>query len=331
MMHAKPAAPTTVPTERTDRTIFDAHADVAEMPTYHVTMYGLHVQSALELSEWPNRPAGEPDLVIEQEPYGAPGFDGAPYAARTTFVDGDVQVEVLGVARYRAVAGSQISVAPHPDAKPEDVRLYLTGALLGATMHQRGIFPLHASCVDIDGTAAAFAAPSGEGKSTLVAALLRRGARFVSDDICVMSPVQSDESRVWPGATRVKLDANGMAAMDGSPAGLEPAGGNRGKYHVPVATEHALSAPIPLRRVYLLGSGEGAPRFERLSGLDAISALVDETYFLGYAVALGRSSQIFRMAAELSRTLTVSRLIRPRGFEHLEATLDLIERDVRSA
>ena len=74
----------------------------------------------------------------------------------------------------------------------------------------------------------------------------------------------------------------------------------------------------------------GAPRLERLSGLEAISALLDETYILAYAATMGLSPQIFKSVAELARTVAVSRLIRPRGFEHMDAVLNLIECDVRT-
>ncbi|HEX6308291.1 MAG TPA: hypothetical protein VFZ69_08905 [Longimicrobiales bacterium] len=298
-----------------------------------VGMYGLRVRSAFDLPEWPAPPPGEPQVAIVEDAPAPATFEGEPHTVRTTFEEGVVQLEVRGVARYAAIGGSCIRVAPEPGARPEDVRLYMTGAMFGLILHQRGIFPLHASCVAIGGTGVAFAAPSGSGKSTLVAALLQRGATFVTDDICTMTPVRAGASSVWPGPARMKLDEAGVAALEDAhaPAGLQPAGGNRGKYHVPVGSRPTRQAPIRLSRVYLLGFGEGEPRLERLGGLESISALVDETYMLAYAVALGLSPQIFSRAAELSRTITVSRLIRPRGFEHLDPVLDLIERDVRGA
>jgi hypothetical protein len=122
-----------------------------------------------------------------------------------------------------------------------------------------------------------------------------------------------------------------MAGLDRVPAVLEPAGGNRRKYHVPVSTAENHSSSIPLSRIYLLGFGEGEARLQRLSGLEAISALVDETYLIGIAAALGLSAQVFKKVAELSRTITVSKLTRPRGMEHLDSALHLIECDVRSA
>ncbi|HEX6133053.1 MAG TPA: hypothetical protein VFZ24_03655 [Longimicrobiales bacterium] len=294
-------------------------------------MYGLRVRTTIDLPDWPAPPPGEPQVFILDDPPESPTFEGAPYTTRSSFDAGEVRVEVRGVARYSATGGSCIRVAPEPGARPEDVRLYLTGAMFGVILHQRGIFPLHASCVMIDGVGVAFAAPSGSGKSTLIGALLRRGATFVSDDICALTPARSGGPHIWPGAARMKLDGAGMAALDDAPADLEPAGGDRGKFHVPVGTKPTPRAPVHLSRVYVLGFGAGEARLERLGGLEAISALLDETYLLTYAGALGLASQVFTRAAELSRIVTVSRLIRPRGFEHLDAVLELIERDVRGA
>jgi hypothetical protein len=158
----------------------------------------------------------------------------------------------------------------------------------------------------------------------LVAALVRRGAGFVSDDLCVMAAPLADRLEVWPGAARLKLDEAGLGPQSGAAATLEPAGGNRGKYHLPVEAFDQTS-PVPFDRVYLLTDGVGPPRVERLSGLDAVAALVDQTYFLAYAHALGLTSQVFRLAAAVARTLPVFRLFRPRGLEHLPEVAALIE------
>jgi hypothetical protein len=201
--------------------------------------------------------------------------------------------------------------------------------MFGVVLHQRGVYALHASCVAIDGVGLAFAGPSGSGKSTLVAALLRRGATFVSDDICALALDPPAAPRVWPGASRLKLDLPGMSALDTAldtaPPTLEPAGGDRGKYHVPVPATAGGTSPVPLSHVFLLGFGDGDVRVEPLRGLYAVSALIDETYLLGMAAALGRSEELFRKAADVSRTLTVSRLVRPHGLAHLDAVIDRIE------
>ena len=304
-----------------------ARADNASRAIRDISIYGLRVRTELDPGDWPDAPGGDPDVVVRVEPPAPATFEGARYTARFSYRVNEVEFEIRGVGRYIVAGGAEIRVAPDADARPEDVRLYLTGASIGMILHQRGVYPLHAGCVAIDGTGVAFAGSSGNGKSTTVAALVQRGATFISDDICALTGADSGTPHVWCGAARLKLDDRGMAELHEASGALESAGGNRGKYHVPV--ERApLPHSVPLSRVYILGFGEGEPRLEPLARLDAISALVDETYLLPYAVQMGLSPQIFKSVAALSTSVTVCRLTRPRGFEQLDAVCEMIERDV---
>ncbi len=289
-------------------------------------IYGLRIRSDIDLPEWPIIESAATDVTIRLEPLESSELKGEPYSSRADVWEGGIKLEVRGVARYIASDGSLIRVAVAPRAKSEDVRLYLLGAMMGVIFHQRGLYPLHASCVALNGSGVAFAGKSGAGKSTLVASLVRRGASFVTDDICVMTRANGHVG-VWPGAARVKLDEIGLAAGAASSLGLEPAGGNRGKYHLPIESETDLASPIALKRVYLIRDGDGPPRLERLGGLEATAALVEETYFLAYAAALGLTAQIFNLAAEMARNVSVSTLVRPHGMAHLPAVLDMIEQD----
>ena len=306
-------------------------APLSRVAMRDIDMYGLRVRSAIELPEWPDATAGEPDVIILADPPVPPTSDRPIYNGKSSVQNGDVELEVYGVGRYSAAKGSYVRVTPEIGARPEDIRLFLTGLILGVILHQRGMLALHASCVVIDGVGVAFACPSGGGKSTLAAALLRRGATFVSDDICVITRVpERSEAYVWAGPARLKLDALGLAELDDEPGSYEPAGGNRGKYHLPVETMKVRQGPIPVSRIYQLAFADGEPRIERLTGVEAISVLIDETYLVGFAAGRGRSHEIFMKTAALCGALSVSRLYRPRGFEYLDAIVDLIERDVRS-
>jgi hypothetical protein len=126
----------------------------------------------------------------------------------------------------------------------------------------------------------------------------------------------------------VKLDPQGLSALNEMPRDLGPAGGNRHKFHLPVDSGLAGAAgPVPLGRLYLLRDTDGEPRIERLTGLAATGAVIDETYFLGLVGGLGRTAQNFRLAAGVARAVKVCMLLRPRGFEHLERVAGLVEAD----
>lgn len=294
-------------------------------------VYGLRVRSAIDLPGFPIAAATDPDLIILRERLTGPLADDRRYATHAVGTEGEFRLAVSGVGRFAAIGGSLIRVDADSDAKAADILLFLTGAMMGAILHQRGAFPLHASCVALprgEG-GAAFAGASGAGKSTLVGALIHKGAQFVSDDICVMAPAPDGKLRVWPGAGRLKLDETGLAVLANSGADLASAGGGRGKFHLPVEQSLHQTSPAPLHRVYILTDGAGPPRIERLTGIEAISALVDQTYLLAAARDMGLTARVFRLAAAVAQAVTVSRLIRPRGLEHLPEMVALIAEDAR--
>lgn len=293
---------------------------------------GLRVRSTFPLPGWPvlgPDPDLAPDVVVRCHPVAAPDVPGAPHTTLTRFEEGAVTVVVRGVARFSVRGGATIDVDPEPGAKAEDVQLYLGGAMLGTILHQRGVFPLHASAVAIEGGAIAFAGPSGAGKSTLLATLVRRGATFVSDDICALTTEPGGRLVVWPGAARAKLDQPALEALSHDATILPSAGGTRGKLQLPLGAGQTALRPLPLRAVYLLRDG-AALGLETLAGLDAVTALLDETYLLAYASALGLKRQCFELAAAVARSVQVIRCSRPLGMEHLDRVAEFFERASRA-
>src|SRR5687767_37791 len=96
--------------------------------------------------------------------------------------DDALVLRIPEVASYRIDATS-ILVSPAPAVPEQNLRLYLLGSAFGALLHQRGLLPLHANAVEIDGKAVAFMGASGEGKSTLAAWFHDRGFNIIADDV----------------------------------------------------------------------------------------------------------------------------------------------------
>ena len=284
-------------------------------------IYGLTVRSEFPVADWPPAEPAPADVEVRRARLTVPELAGEPHAARWDYQGGALQVAVQGVGRYSA-SGSLILVDAIADAKPEDVELYLTGAMFGALLHQRGLFPLHAAAVDLAGTAVAIAGPSGAGKSTLTATLVEGGATFLTDDSSVLE--FSDGVSLWPGPSRLKLDHRSIGLLPDRPGALAPAGGTRGKFHRPVSSAAPSSRPVRLGRVYLLTDGSGPPRAERVVGLEAVAAIADQAHFLAFAVTMGLNQQVFQLAARAVNHVEVFRLIRPRGLEHLPAIVAAI-------
>lgn len=150
----------------------------ALLPGSHYRAFGLNIASTLalpELARVPTSPTSSADLAIEHVVDDkAPGLEA--FDQGYSVFDGDgIRFCVAAAGRYDIAGGSRITVYPHSDAAPSDVRLFLLGSAMGAVLHQRRILPLHASAIVHRGGVVAFCAPPGGGKSTLAAALMARG------------------------------------------------------------------------------------------------------------------------------------------------------------
>lgn len=90
--------------------------------------------------------------------------------------------------RCRPAAGeAEVTVAePHDDAVWVLSRPMVTLPLMECA-RRRGLHPLHAACVALEGRGVLIAGPSGAGKSTLALALLETGFDFLSDDLVFLA------------------------------------------------------------------------------------------------------------------------------------------------
>lgn len=92
------------------------------------------------------------------------------------------------------------------------VSFYSTVAAL--TVAWRGLVPLHACAVEVDGKAVLIAGPSGAGKSTLTAGLILAGSRFLADDLTAVSVRANGQIRIVPGRPTMRLHPHTAARLD---------------------------------------------------------------------------------------------------------------------
>lgn len=212
--------------------------------------------------------------------------------------------------------GEEIIVDAAPGASERDVRLGVLGSAMGAICHQRGLLPLHANAVEIDGQAVAFAGPSGAGKSTLAAYFLQMGRKVLCDDLCVIGFDADGAPQVWPGICRIKLWDDALAQLGVDAAGLDRVWEGDDKFSLPTPLDIP-QAPTPLTRIYALREApDGAPAtMVRLAGREAFEALSMNLFRPEFAEPLGSSQAQFRNIAALLRRSTVYSAYRQWGFE----------------
>lgn len=228
-----------------------------------------------------------------------------------------------GCAEYIISAdGREIAVAYSEQAPFLEVMRYITGVSLGAALRFRSVLCLHASAVEVNGSALIFAGPSHAGKSSLSAAFHRRGYPLISEDVVALD--QRDEGYfVRPGYAGIRLYPETLELLYGQDA-VTAAMQVDHKYLHPL--DAIATSPRPVQALYLLAPRNPELRGPRITPLDPTSALLPlPGYFYLHRFAprewLARD---FPRLGELVQRVPVFVLERPDALSCLDATIDLL-------
>lgn len=121
-----------------------------------------------------------------------------------------------------------------------DFELFQWGTVFGAVAWLNGLFPLHASAVDVGGRIVAFTADSGGGKSTMAAGLAGLGLPHVCDDTLVVSV--KERVMAMPDEKPLKLWDDALVLTDS--AADRPVQSMPGKHYSQAALKAQTALPL---------------------------------------------------------------------------------------
>ena len=271
--------------------------------------------------------APEPDWVVTVG-RGAPRpFDGESVGTET--VTDEATVEMFASEDgFRLVftdtgtfdfsdGGRQIVWYPNEDSDWDAAAVDLLGRCLAVSLHLEGAVCLHGSAVAFDHGAIAFMAPKHHGKSTTALALVKSGARLLSDDAL---PIRLGANpRAYPGVHAVRLweDSAAQVAVD-----QKQRVGLGGKLVVNRMDPDTITHDdYPLAAIYLLvpvESNEGVPAAHRtrLSSLESAVTLVGQAKIGG--LLQGREAPVaLERSLELAESVPVYQMAVARDFDRL--------------
>ncbi len=283
-----------------------------EMNTYFA--YGLTIQSELPLLHLGNS-CNTPDIKIEY---------GSITSQETASHDGSVQIleEKSGSARYLIQHGTHITIEAQPNADPDILRANILGGCMAVLLKQLGYFVLHASCINLNQNAIAFAGGSGWGKSTLAAYFGSLGHSIITDDILALNLKNSPPTSI-SSYPQVKLSPEAAVAIGQSPDQLPQLHTGSLKYIHHLHKEFE-AVPQPLTHLFLLELGDAleiiTPSKPALfHGVMAYSHVMPK---------LSPQAQAKHMqdCATLIQAVPISILRRPRSLSSMDATVKAVER-----
>lgn len=220
--------------------------------------------------------------------------------------------------------GSRITWHRPAGASPRDARADLTSRVIAAALYAAGTVCLHGSAVVMDGVAVGFVAPKLHGKSTLALALVRSGARLLTDDTLPILPGAPPVAQPGLHAARLWEDSAARVAL-GRAAEAAP-GGKRLFSGMP--EESVTHEGAPLAALYLLAPtreprGDAAVWRTRLSEIESALLLIGNAK-LAPLLAKSEAPVLFEAAAALARGLPAYRLNVVRDLDRLGEAADTI-------
>jgi hypothetical protein len=217
-----------------------------------------------------------------------------------------------------------VSCHPAPGVTPQTIQHLFLNQVLPLVQSKRGQLVFHAAAVVIGKQAVAFAAASGTGKSTLVAAFALAGYPFLTDDGLVVE-ARGDQFLALPSHPSIRLWSDSEQALLPPEASMaEPVSyTSKGRY---LADEKLVfcETPQPLGRVYFLDeTPSDSVRFEPVKSSDALIRWVRHSFLLDIEER-ARLTTHFAQVGALVKIPIHYRLEYPRNYDRLNAVIDAI-------
>lgn len=297
-----------------------------------LSLCGWRVRSAVHLPELPLWSGDDraPDITVQ---LGDVPTDIGPISHRSPFLsvakNGVCRFEIAAVAAYLIEDGRLITIAPRLDLSQPDMRVFLFGTVLGILCYQRGVLPLHASCVSVNGRAIAIAGVSGAGKSTLALALSRRGHPILADDISAVDWKGASGPHILPSIPRLRLWRDAMDRFAISPEGLERSRPGMEKYHLDHGSAFQPTA-TPLAAIYCLNEARPpvSPGIRPLTGTHAIAQLASNIYRRRPATHMGLAKTLFEATTRIATSTKIWALDRPIDLARIDALAESVEHHI---
>jgi hypothetical protein len=213
------------------------------------------------------------------------------------------RIRIEGVADFEVLGGQQISVWPAAGVVQKDIEIFLFGPVWATLCHQRGLLPLHASAILVDGHITAFAGRSGVGKSTVAAMMGSLAYELFADDMFTINFDQNSIPGAWPYLRRLKLRSDSIFQL--ALTSVEPVSERLDKEKYFVQPKCAADDRwCRLDRLYLL-------EIDPISSRKSIDrALIDQTYHFDFVVGTRRFNDHLTFCTQLASKIAIYRLRR---------------------
>lgn len=229
------------------------------------------------------------------------------------------------VANYYVKDGNLIVIDPSENADLNTIKAYLISTALGMALLQRGILSLHGSSIVRDNRCVILTGGSGAGKSTLCAALLKKGFKFLADDISVLSSDSNGVPMVQPAFPQQRLCRDSIE-MIGYDSSVMPKACKNDDKLLLFANKSFHNKSVPLYAVIeLMPKPNCEVSISRIAGLEMLRSFIKNIYFSSFFNRIGLNIEIFKKILSVVKSISYYQLEKPVNRFSVNEQISLIE------
>ena len=297
------------------------------MCIYYYSVFGLNVESELELPGVPKGNYNSCDLTITEGDVPDNLVEYVEYQGNFQYVGNEFLFKSKNSGKFLVKDSDTIIFERYKNSTYEDVRVLLLSVVLGIVLHKKEKFPLHASAVEHNGKTLLFSGQCGIGKSTLATAFIKRGAKLISDDITVIETL-GNKFFAAPSFSHIKLWPDSLHALGFTPTDFEKFRPRLEKRKMTWDNMREEKAEI-YALFFLQRNNMNKHKIEAPSIQDKISLLENNTFRIQHLKRIGNNQKHFETCCALAKSIPIKRLTYPQGEFMLDKTIDLIINDIK--
>jgi hypothetical protein len=202
------------------------------------------------------------------------------------------------------------------------LRNFLLGTIFATLLRLRGLFVLHASSVNINGSAVAFSGFKGYGKSTTAMVFYNEGYPIVADDYISIEFDHENIPTISPGFPSLRLSNESREFL-----GIDKFNSNNQIDKTYLSTMKSFSNnKIPLKKIYILQRDKES-KIINIKPQEAFMELVKNTFGIYMYPKLELPTNFFS-CEKIVKNIDVSILKISDSLEKIQEVVNIVEKDI---
>ena len=294
---------------------------MADMFRYKI--YGLMIESEVKLYKLNETEEMDRDVVIR---YGEMDETIHEDASRGILskMSGDSVWFKNDVGCFLIQNGDEIIVEAYEGATEEDIASFILGWSISFLFMQRGISAIHCSALEMNGKAVLVAGYSGAGKSTITLSLLKKGYKYLADDIAMVD-IEND-FLIQPGFPQQKVCRNVAESMKGEDLFYINEQKDKFAYN---NTEDFCDKPQKLAAMFILDAYDGEEViFRELKGLEKWNKVISNLFLNDAYAIFGMTGVERKRCLDIAGNTNMYMIRRPKDKDTVEEICNKIIKTV---